>query len=125
MIWFPDNLDLDQRRRALGLSAELLAQRAGVSRSTVIRVLEDPAGSTLGNVLKVLDVLGLALEVRPVAKPEDLRRRQALAKAERLVRLVQGTSALEGQGVSESKRKAMVRDTAEDLLRGSRRRLWA
>ncbi len=119
------NIELNERRKALGLSEQALADASGVSRGTVINVLKDPSGSTLENVLKIMAVLGIKLEATPVARPEEIRRRQAMAKAKKLVRLVQGTSALEGQGVGPAKLKAMVRDTAEDLLRGPKRRLWA
>jgi len=41
------------------------------------------------------------------------------------VKMVQGTSALESQGVDEQHLQRMIQRTVRDLLNGPRRKLWA
>jgi hypothetical protein len=53
-----------------------------------------------------------------------MRERQARVKARKLIALVQGTSALEGQAVDESDRRLMEQKTAAQLLAGSGLKLW-
>jgi hypothetical protein len=55
----------------------------------------------------------------------DVREQQAWKKARKLVGMVQGTSALEGQAVSEAAYQAMVERTYHELLAGSNHRLWS
>jgi transcriptional regulator with XRE-family HTH domain len=55
-------LALDQRRRDLGLSYDLLAKRCGVSRPTVQRILSGrQAAASFSNILAIAESLGLAL----------------------------------------------------------------
>jgi len=58
------------------------------------------------------------------ARSHELRRDQADRKARRLVQLVQGTSALEGQAVDDDSLDAMIGRTSDELL-SSNRRLWS
>jgi hypothetical protein len=99
---------LDQRRRDLGLSYDLLSKRCGVS-----------------NVLAIAESLGLALRFDSEVAPRELKREQAERKAKRLVALVQGTSGLEGQAVDPETVASMIERTTDDLLAGSKRRLWS
>ena len=117
---------LEKRRRELGLSYELLAQRSGVSRPTVQRILSGryPSAS-LASVVAIGDALGLELRFVPTATLEQLKREQARKKAEKLAALVQGTCGLEGQGVDRAGFDAMVDQTTLELLAGSKRRLWS
>jgi hypothetical protein len=57
--------------------------------------------------------------------PDQFRRAQARAKAEQIARMVQGTSALEGQAVDGVDYQRLIERTTNDLLRGSRKRLWS
>jgi len=117
---------LEIRRRELGLSQSALAERSGVSLPTVQRILSghSPAAS-FENTLAIAQVLGMQLNAVPVIPATELLKQQALKKAERLVRMVQGTSALESQGVSKHHLAQMIKKTVQELLAGSRRRLWA
>ncbi len=117
---------LENRRRELGLSQSALADRSGVSLPTVQRILSghSPAAS-FDNTLAIADVLGMQLDAVPMIPAHELLKKQALKKAERLVRMVQGTSALEAQGVSARHIGQMIKKTVQELLAGSRRRLWA
>lgn len=117
---------LDRRRRQLGMSRAVLAERAGVSQATVNRILGDGLGNaTLRNVQAVAEALGLEFALSEAASAEDLQERQAKAKARRLVKLVQGSAALEGQGVDPDTSRQMIRQTTHELMAGSKRRLWA
>lgn len=117
---------LEIRRRELGLSQSALAVRSGISLPTVQRILSGhgPAAS-FKNTLAISQVLGMQLDAVPVIPTKELLKQQAHKKAERLVRMVQGTSALEAQGVSANRIDQMVKKTVQELLAGSRRRLWA
>jgi transcriptional regulator with XRE-family HTH domain len=117
---------LENRRRVLGLSQSALAERSGVSLPTVQRILSghNPAAS-FENTLAIAQVLGMQLDVVPVIPAREVLEQQARKKAERLVRMVQGTSALEAQGVSARHIGQMIKKTVQELLAGSRRRLWA
>jgi transcriptional regulator with XRE-family HTH domain len=118
-------IDLDQRRRNLGLSCAALAQRAGISLRTVQRVLAgketDPGLST---IMSLVDALGMSLSVSTTEDSNQMRYRQATHKAERLVSLVQGTSGLEAQGLPSEAIADLRERTVRDLLAGSSRKLW-
>jgi len=115
----------EKRRRELGMSRAMLARRSRVSLPTVNRIMSSQRGmSAFAHVAAIAQALGM--ELTPVAKDgsEDLRRRQASSKARRLVRLVQGTSGLEGQAVDQCDLESMIARTTEELLR-SNRKLWS
>lgn len=117
---------LEIRRRELGISQAALAARCGVSLPTVHRILSGH-GSTASveNILAITQVLGMELDAVPSLDTETILEQQARRKAEKLVRMVQGTSALETQGVSARHIGQMIKKTVQELLAGSRRRLWA
>jgi len=118
--------ELDLRRRELGMAMGNLAKKSGLSLRTVARILSgDHAHASWANVTALADALGVTVELRPVANPEDLREQQAQRKAERLVKMVQGTSALEAQAVDKDQIERMKRRTVHELLAGSDRKLWA
>ncbi len=68
-----ENLKLARLRRRL--SAEQVAQRAGVSRSTLSLMENGSAGSSLGKLLQVLIVLGLQADLAKVAADDLLGRK--------------------------------------------------
>lgn len=117
---------LNRRRRQLGMTHAVVAARSGVSTATVQRVLTgsdtDPSIST---VMAIAGTLGLGLDFRSEIDVDALREEQARRKAERLVGMVQGSAALEGQGVDAQARERMVQQTVHELLAGSKRKLWA
>ena len=117
---------LQKRRRELGLSYELLAQRSGVSRPTVQRILSGrfPSAS-FASVVAIAGALGLELRFTSTDTPKQLKQEQARKKAKKLVAVVQGTCGLEGQGVDLIGFDAMVEQTTHELLAGSKRRLWS
>jgi len=56
-------------RKTLGLSQAGLAERAGVSRKWIYEFEADKPTAELGLVLRVLEQLGLALELGPRSDP--------------------------------------------------------
>jgi transcriptional regulator with XRE-family HTH domain len=118
--------DLDERRRELGLSYEVLSKRCGVSRPTVQRVLSGRhAAASFANIMAIAESLGLVLRFDSTVDARDLKREQAARKAKKLVALVQGTSALEGQAVDQKTVESMIEQTTHELLAGSKRKLWS
>ncbi len=117
---------LDERRRTLGMPLNELSRRANVSLSTVRRVLGGGHGARLEAVTAIGDALGvLCLNFDDARPPEKMRQLQAALKARKLVGMVQGTSALEGQAVSDQYKKLMIETTINELLCGPRSQLWA
>jgi len=110
----------------LGMSYDVLARKSGVSKPTVFRILSGRSSYTasFANVLSLARALGLELEFEEEASIENLQERQARTKAENLVRMVQGTSGLEGQAVSPKEYGRLVRQATRKLLTGSKRKLW-
>ncbi len=116
---------LEARRRELGMSCAILAKRSGVSMATVQRVLSgNHQEASFANVLAIAEALNMSVEIKPIAHATEVRERQARQKAERLVRMVQATSGLEGQAVSPRELESMVSQTTHDLLAGSKRQVW-
>jgi len=116
---------LDDRRRRLRMTFPALAERSGVSEPTVKRVLAGHAAeASFQNVAAIAEALGVPLLAQPI-DIEDFREQAAREKAERVARLVQGTSALEAQAVDQAQYRKLVERSMRDLLSGSPRRLWA
>lgn len=116
---------LADRRERLGMSYPSLAERSGVSEPTVKRVLAGRiAEASFENVAAIADALGMPLMADPI-DVEDFREQVARQKAERVARLVQGTSALEAQAVDADQYRKLVERSMRELLTGSRRLLWA
>ena len=115
---------LDQRRRALAMPFDELQRRSGVSISTLKRVLRGDVMASFATVASVADALGVDIGFTHIQELTAMRERQARDKGRRLVALVQGTSALEGQAVNESDRQLMEQKTEAQLLAGSGLKLW-
>ena len=126
---------LDSRRRALGMPYSALAELSGVSQPALQRLLTGKVdGPSLTSVSAVARVLGMgavqfmddgSIKFDSTVSVQALRERQARKKAAWIVGMVQGTSALEGQAVSEADYQAMVEATYHELLAGSNHRLWS
>jgi hypothetical protein len=102
-----------------------VAVRAGVPEPTVKRILGGRlAAASFASVAAICEALGAPIG-GPTLDIEEFRRRQARARAERVARLVQGTSALEAQAVDDATYERLVERTYHELLAGPPRRLWA
>jgi predicted DNA-binding mobile mystery protein A len=113
-------------RTALGLSQSQLAARAGVSRATVQQMERAEAQRRI--TLASLDKLALAMDCRVAlaivprgGTLDDVRRRQALAKAEVILHEKTRDNKRPPKPADFERRKQQM---VTRLLRGSRRRLW-
>lgn len=116
---------LNRRRKSLGMSHSVVAARSGVSEPSVKRILGGRISeASFANVVAIAEALGVSLGVQEV-ESEEWCRQQARRKAEHVARLVQGTSALEGQAVDPMVYDQLVDRSYHQLMAGSRRRLWS
>jgi len=121
----------DKRRRKLDMTKTAVAKRAGVSLPTVNRLFKgDDRRPGVHQVHAIAEALGMDLrlgarqEVTEACNAVEFRMKQAETKARKLMRMVQGTMALEAQAVESDAIEQMVRETACKLMAGSGRRLW-
>lgn len=70
---FGENIHLARLRR--DLSSEQVAERAGISRNTLIKIEHGDEGVAIGIYFRVLIVLGLERELVNVAKDDILGRK--------------------------------------------------
>ncbi len=113
---------LDKQRRALKMPLEVLAQRAQVSRATVCRILQErKISSSLESVLAVARVLGAELEVH-IQNPETMIEEEVQKRAKKIVRMVQGTMALESQGITDPNHLDQLVETAAKEIRAKPRK---
>jgi transcriptional regulator with XRE-family HTH domain len=116
---------LERRRRELGMSRTVLARRSGISLATIHRILNgDIEHVTIAKVRAVSQALGVELVIQELGDARQFKEKQALRKARELIALVQGSSALEAQGVESDIAHEMIQQTVHELMAGSKRRLW-
>jgi transcriptional regulator with XRE-family HTH domain len=119
-------IDLERRRRDLGMTYATVAARSGVSLPTVQRILSgDHPNCTFANVTAIAQALDTSIKFQSQIPADELREKQAAKRARQLVGLVQGTSGLEGQAIDQNTFEKMIRQTVHELLAGSKRKLWA
>jgi transcriptional regulator with XRE-family HTH domain len=117
---------MQRRRKALRMSCQLLAVRSGVSLPTVQRILRDGGEhATYATLAAMARVLGMDFELRDACDEQTFAERQAETKARAIVRMVQGTSALESQAVDSDAYEQMIKQTVHELMAGQRRKLWS
>ena len=116
---------LESQRRALRMTLPAVAERAHVSRATVRRVLKEKRSSArLDNVLAIAAVLGAEFEFR-LAEPEAMIEAEVQKRARKVAEMVQGTMALESQGLTDEARLAEIAAAAATELRSKpRKHLW-
>ncbi len=120
---------LERRRRELGMSRRVLAERSRVSHATVNRILSGnglkrTSLSTLEALAHALDVK-LTLEAEALSSSMDFRENQAWVRAKEIASMIQGTSALESQAIDDGAYQEIVRQTVHELLAGAKDRIWA
>jgi predicted DNA-binding mobile mystery protein A len=114
-------------RQALGISQSQIAARAGVSRATVQQWERAEARRriTLHSLDRIAHAMGCQVALAIVPKGgslEDVRRRQALKRAEQLLKEKRQAASKEALRPRELERRK--ERLAAKLLRGSRRKLW-
>jgi predicted DNA-binding mobile mystery protein A len=115
-------------RQALGMTAKHLAQRLGVTTSTVTRLETSEAEDTisLGTLRRAAEALGCELQYALVPKQslaETLEARATTMARQRMA-AISHTMALEAQSTSTQTVEDQTRALTESLLKGSRRALW-
>jgi len=68
-----ENIKLARLRRKY--SSQLVAERAGISRSTLVSIEKGEPGVSIGNYIQVLFVLGLEKDLEKVALDDKLGRK--------------------------------------------------
>jgi predicted DNA-binding mobile mystery protein A len=116
-------------RDALGISQAQLAARAGISRATVQKLerAESQRRITLASLDRLAQAMGCQVAVALVPKGgslDDLRRRQALAKAEALLGPIADDDGAKKRAIPPPARERRKQRLVTKLLRGSPRRLW-
>ena len=101
----------------------VLAQRSGLSMSTVQRAMNGNLGR-IETLLALAGVLGVRLGIT-LEKPRTLRTEQATKKARMLARFAQGNAAMEGQGIPQDTVREVQQLIKDTLLGGPARGLWS
>lgn len=119
---------LNAIREALGMTATHLAQRLGVTTSTLTRLETSEADDTisLATLRRAAEALGCELHYALVPRQSlaDTLETRATLLARKQMATVSHTMALEAQSTSRENVEAQTRALAESLLKGSRRVLW-
>jgi len=117
---------LNIQKTHLGMSIAVIAQRSDVSEPTITRILSGKHHSAhFDHVMAIADVLGVDVSVCRTQDPEIMKRKQAMQKAQHIMKLVRGNSALEATETSQEAYKRMLNKTVNELMAGSKRALWA
>ena len=116
---------LDKQRRALKMTLRSLAERAKVSRATVCRVLKgETAACSFASVLAIARALGAEFQLS-LQEPEEMVEQEVQKRAKKIVDMVQGTMALEAQGVTDATFLEQVVEVAAREIRAvPRKQLW-
>ena len=107
---------LDKRRRSLQMPLAVLCERSGVSVSTANRALSGCGAVSFATVARIADALGVELSCVRSRSIAEMRHHEAAVAAKRMVSMVQGTSALEGQAVDPEQLALMEQRTEAELL---------
>ncbi|MBN4066714.1 helix-turn-helix domain-containing protein [Simkania negevensis] len=114
-------------RKQLMMSQRALAEKSAVPQSTISKIESGdlrPNVSTLDKISNALNY-DLLITVVPRAGFEEIRRRQAVAKAKERVEYLQGTMSLEKQKVDKKFLEEMIEEETQRLLHSRGFDLWA
>lgn len=117
---------LNRRRENLGISQARLAKMVGVSLPTMQRFFSGQARDVrFETIAKVAEVLGMSMGLQETMSESALTLRQAKERAKKLAQLVQGTSSLEKQGLSDESLESIENQFMLDLLKMPNSHLWS
>ncbi|MGA7306643.1 MAG: mobile mystery protein A [Rhodothermales bacterium] len=115
-------------RNVLGMTMKQLARRAGVSQPMISQYehAEVEDAITLSTLRRIADSLGCDLVYglvprRPIGTMIETQARRA---AERRVRKVHESMAIEDQSVSPGELERQIDEYAQDLIKNGRRSIW-
>ena len=113
-------------RRQLKISQRILAKRAKVPQSTISRIESGHLWTNIITLRKIFDALSCDLFViaRPRENLDSIRRKQARIKAEKKVRYLQGTMALEKQELDPKMFSELIEKEEKKLLNSPGFELW-
>ncbi|MSQ73239.1 MAG: mobile mystery protein A [Betaproteobacteria bacterium] len=115
-------------RESLGMTATHLAQRLGVTTSTVTRLEISEANDaiSLATLRRAAEAMGCELQYALVPRQSlaDTLDARATEIAQNRMAAISHTMALEAQSTSTEAVEAQTRALAESLIKGSRRELW-
>jgi len=106
------------RKEELHITVENLAKLSGVGIRTINRLLKNE-DVKLSTVERVTNFLGLDFAGNEQISLSLLRKQRAHEKALLLASIVQGTSALEMQGLEEDSLKKIIASYEKEFLSGS------
>ena len=115
-------------RESFGMTASHIAQRLGVTTSTVTRLETSEADDTvsLATLRRAAEAMGCELQYALVPRQSlsDTLEARALELARSRMATISHTMALEAQSTSRDTVEAQTRELVESLLKGPRRALW-
>lgn len=113
-------------RKQLGMSQRTLATRAKIQQSTIVRIESDRLDPNITTLKKIANAMGcdLLITLVPKSNLENIRKNQALLKAEQKIRYLHGTMSLEKQAPNPKLLKELLDDEVKSLLESSGSTLW-
>ena len=116
--------ELQERRRQLGMPYRVLAERSNIGINTVQRVMNGKTAGFMDTGFAIANSLGWCITSGKKKNIRALLKQQARRKAQQIIKLAQGTAALEGQGINDKVKKDIENEFVIKLLAGSKVRLW-
>jgi len=115
---------VQQRKKTLNITIENLAKLSGLGIRTVNRFFAAD-DVKLSTVEKITNLLGLDFSGNETVSIEELKQKRAKEKAMFMGSLVQGTSALEQQGLEKKSIEKIIFRFEKEFLSGAYQdRLW-
>lgn len=115
-------------RESMGMTATFLAQRLGVTTSSVTRLETSEIDDTisLSTLRRAAEALGCELQYALVPKQTiaETLKAQAQQLAKTRMTAISHTMALEAQATSRQALDTQTQELADSLLKGPRRALW-
>ena len=112
------------RKEQLGITVENLAKLSGVGVRTINRLLKNE-DVKLSTIEAVTNLLGLDFAGNEQIPLKELQKQRAKEKALFLASIVQGTSALEMQGLEDTSLKKIIAMYENEFLHGDyKNTLW-
>jgi predicted DNA-binding mobile mystery protein A len=119
---------LKEIRESLGMSMKDLAERLGTIKQRIERIEKDEVASkvTLETMKKTADAMNcdFVYFILPKNSLEEILKDQSLKAAEKILKQVGKTMALEAQSTSNISEKKMIESLAQEMLLKQDRKIW-